>query len=119
LDCVGHGRSFYRVPAAIRACAIAAEPRARAGRSGVTPSPSALPRLPPSSILTVSRWRRIALFDPLAGGDIHRAYGRLIPPDPASIGLHECFGFRLTGTLTEVGRKFGRFWDVAVYLKAF
>jgi phosphinothricin acetyltransferase len=27
--------------------------------------------------------------------------------------LHEQFGFRLVGMFTEVGRKFGRYWDVA------
>jgi phosphinothricin acetyltransferase len=60
-----------------------------------------------------------ALFDALAGEDIHRACAGIVPPNPASIGLHESFGFRQAGTLTEVGRKFGRFWDVAVYLKSF
>ena len=60
-----------------------------------------------------------ALFDALAREDIHRAHAGIVPPNPASIGLHESFGFRRAGTLTEVGRKFGQFWDVAVYLKSF
>jgi phosphinothricin acetyltransferase len=59
------------------------------------------------------------LFEALACEDIHRALGGIVPPNPASVGLHESLGFRLAGTLTEVGRKFGRFWDVAVYLKSF
>jgi phosphinothricin acetyltransferase len=60
-----------------------------------------------------------ALFEALAREDIHRVFAGIVPPNPASIGLHESFGFRLAGTLTEVGRKFGRFWDVALYLKSF
>jgi phosphinothricin acetyltransferase len=58
------------------------------------------------------------LFDALAGQDIHRAFGGISLPNPASVGLHESFGFRLAGTYPEVGRKFGRFWDVATYLKS-
>jgi phosphinothricin acetyltransferase len=74
---------------------------------------------PEVTALGLGRKLYTALFDALAGEDIHRVYGGIVPPNPASIGLHESFGFRLAGTLTEVGRKFGQFWDVAVYLKAF
>lgn len=59
-----------------------------------------------------------ALFEALGKEDVHRVFAGIVPPNPASIGLHESFGFRLAGTLTEVGRKFGRYWDVATYLKA-
>ena len=59
-----------------------------------------------------------ALFKALEQEDVHRAFAGIVPPNPASIGLHESFGFRLAGTLTEVGRKFGRYWDVATYLKS-
>jgi len=34
-------------------------------------------------------------------------------PNPASVALHERFGFRHVGTFTENGRKFGKYWDVA------
>lgn len=58
-----------------------------------------------------------ALFEALAREDVHRVFAGIVPPNPASIGLHESFGFRQAGTLTEVGRKFGRFWNVAIWLK--
>jgi phosphinothricin acetyltransferase len=57
------------------------------------------------------------LFDALAGQDIHRAYGGVTQPNDASNRLHEGMGFVRAGVLDEVGRKFGRFWDVAVYLR--
>ena len=53
-----------------------------------------------------------ALFDALAGEDLHRAYAGVTLPNPASIALHQRFGFRRVGTYTEQGRKFGRYWDV-------
>ncbi len=54
-----------------------------------------------------------ALFDALAGEDVHRAYGGISLPNDASVALHEAMGFRHFGTYSEVGRKFGRYWDVA------
>jgi phosphinothricin acetyltransferase len=33
-------------------------------------------------------------------------------PNPASYALHQRFGFRAIGTLSEVGRKFEKYWDV-------
>ncbi|HEX4159643.1 MAG TPA: GNAT family N-acetyltransferase [Rhizomicrobium sp.] len=56
-----------------------------------------------------------ALFDALAGVDLRRAYGGISQPNEASVRLHERVGFRCVGAYSEVGRKFGRFWDVAVY----
>jgi phosphinothricin acetyltransferase len=56
-----------------------------------------------------------ALFEALRGEDVHRAYGGITLPNEASIGLHVAMGFRHIGTYCEVGRKFGRFWDVALY----
>jgi len=47
--------------------------------------------------------------------DVHRAYGAISLPNNASVTLHERLGFAHIGTYREVGRKFGRFWDVAVY----
>jgi phosphinothricin acetyltransferase len=57
------------------------------------------------------------LFEELDGEDVHRAYGGIALPNPASIALHERFGFTRVGTYTEQGRKFGRYWDVAWYEK--
>lgn len=58
-----------------------------------------------------------ALFDALAGQDVHRAYAGIAQPNEASTRLHERFGFTHVGTYREVGRKFGRYWDVAWYEK--
>ncbi|MFG3268164.1 GNAT family N-acetyltransferase [Streptomyces bobili] len=54
-----------------------------------------------------------ALFEALSGKDLHRAYAGIAQPNEASVRLHERFGFRHVGTYREVGRKFGRYWDVA------
>ncbi|QNP75924.1 N-acetyltransferase family protein [Streptomyces roseirectus] len=59
-----------------------------------------------------------ALFEALAGEDLHRAYAGIAQPNEASTRLHERFGFQHVGTYREVGRKFGRYWDVAWYEKA-
>ena len=58
------------------------------------------------------------LFDALRGEDVHRAYAGISLPNPASIALHEKFGFKRAGHYSEQGRKFGRYWDVAWYEKA-
>ncbi|MFD4690537.1 GNAT family N-acetyltransferase [Streptomyces sp. NPDC058463] len=58
-----------------------------------------------------------ALFEALAGEDIHRAYAGIAQPNEPSVRLHDAFGFRHVGTYTEVGRKFGRYWDVSWYEK--
>ncbi|MCF4138813.1 N-acetyltransferase family protein [Streptomyces sp. Tue 6430] len=58
-----------------------------------------------------------ALFEALSGEDLHRAYAGVAQPNEASVRLHERFGFRHVGTYREVGRKFGRYWDVAWYEK--
>ncbi|MFE1299110.1 GNAT family N-acetyltransferase [Streptomyces sp. NPDC058731] len=58
-----------------------------------------------------------ALFAALAGEDLHRAYAGIAQPNEPSVRLHERFGFRHVGTYREVGRKFGRWWDVAWYEK--
>jgi len=57
------------------------------------------------------------LFKALQGEDVHRAYAGIALPNPASIGLHERFGFKRVAHFTEQGRKFGRYWDVAWYEK--
>ena len=58
------------------------------------------------------------LLEALAREDVHRAFGGIALPNPASIALHEALGFSLVGTFHEVGRKFGKFWDVAWYGRA-
>lgn len=58
-----------------------------------------------------------ALFEALAEEDVHRAYAGIAQPNEASTRLHERFGFRYVGTYREVGRKFGRYWDVAWHEK--
>ncbi len=57
------------------------------------------------------------LFRRLKREDVHRAIAIITLPNPASIGFHESFGFHHKGTLDEVGRKFGKYWDVAWYEK--
>ena len=59
-----------------------------------------------------------ALFSALSNQDVHRAYGAIATPNPASIRLHEKIGFERVATYREVGRKFSRFWDVEVYERA-
>jgi phosphinothricin acetyltransferase len=53
-----------------------------------------------------------ALFEVLAGEDVHRAVAGVTLPNPASLALHERFGFREVGVFRENGRKLGRYWDV-------
>jgi phosphinothricin acetyltransferase len=52
------------------------------------------------------------LFTELREEPLHRAYAVIALPNPASVALHERFGFRAIGTMSEVGRKFDRWWDV-------
>lgn len=49
---------------------------------------------------------------------VHRAYGGIALPNDPSIRLHEALGYRHLGTFSEVGLKFGKYWDVAWYEKA-
>jgi len=57
------------------------------------------------------------LLKSLEGEDLRCAVAGITLPNEASIALHERFGFQLTGVLHEVGRKLGRYWDVAYYEK--
>jgi len=57
------------------------------------------------------------LFDAIADEDIHRIFAGATLPNEASVRLHESMGFRLIGIQPEVGRKFGRFWDVALFFR--
>ena len=49
---------------------------------------------------------------------VHRAYGGVALPNEASIALHQRFGFKRMGTFSEVGFKFGRYWDVVWFERA-
>jgi phosphinothricin acetyltransferase len=57
------------------------------------------------------------LFEALSGEDIHRAFGGITLPNEASVALHRSVGFEHIGTYPEIGRKFGKYWDVALYLR--
>ena len=48
----------------------------------------------------------------LEGQDLRRAYAAVTLPNEASVALHRRFGFREVATFSEVGRKFGGYWDI-------
>jgi 2-haloacid dehalogenase len=52
------------------------------------------------------------LFADLRSEGLHRAFAAVAMPNPASVALHRRFAFRDVGTLHEVGRKHGKWWDV-------
>ncbi len=54
-----------------------------------------------------------SLFAAISEEDLERVVAGVTTPNPASVRLHRRFGFRRVGTFHRVGRKFGRFWDVA------
>lgn len=58
-----------------------------------------------------------ALLDALKSEDIHRAFGGVTLPNAASVGVHLSLGFEHIGTYHQIGRKFGKYWDVALYLR--
>ncbi len=58
------------------------------------------------------------LFAALADEDIHCLLAGATLPNPASVALHETLGFRRAGMYPQVGRKFGRYWDVVWYWRA-
>jgi phosphinothricin acetyltransferase len=58
-----------------------------------------------------------ALFAAMRDHDLRLAVAGITLPNAASVALHERFGFVLTGVMHEVGRKLGRYWDVAWYEK--
>ena len=57
------------------------------------------------------------LFEAISGEDIHRIFAGATLPNDASVRLHEAMGFRQVGVQPEVGRKFGKFWDVALFFR--
>jgi phosphinothricin acetyltransferase len=61
----------------------------------------------------IGRQLYAALFEAIAGENVHTIVAGVALPNAASIALHERFGFREVGVFREVGLKFGTFWDVA------
>lgn len=53
-----------------------------------------------------------ALFEALANENINRFVGGFTLPNPGSQKLHEYFGFKNVGVFSQVGYKFGKYWDV-------
>lgn len=58
-----------------------------------------------------------SIFDAIAEEDVHIAVAAITLPNEASCALHERFGFERAAVLPEVGRKFGRYWDVGWYVR--
>lgn len=59
-----------------------------------------------------------SLLTHLESEDIHRCYGIIALPNDASITLHKNLGFVQVAHLNQVGRKFGKYWDVVWMEKA-
>lgn len=59
-----------------------------------------------------------ALLAEMAASPVRRAYSVITLPNPASMKLHERFGFQQVGILTDVGYKFEQFHSVAILEKA-
>lgn len=53
-----------------------------------------------------------ALFEALCGEDVHCYVAGYTVPNAATAALHERLGFHQVGIFSEVGRKFGKYWDV-------
>jgi phosphinothricin acetyltransferase len=58
-----------------------------------------------------------ALFEAVAGEDIHTLIAGITLPNEPSVALHERFGFAPAGVMHAVGRKFEQYWDVGWYEK--
>ena len=56
-----------------------------------------------------------ALLEALRQRECHLVIGGIAQPNPASVALHEKFGFRKVAHFSEVGFKFGRWVDVAYW----
>ena len=54
----------------------------------------------------------VELLEALREQDLHRAYAGVALPNDASVALHRRLGYAPLGVYREVGRKFGRYWDV-------
>ena len=56
-----------------------------------------------------------ALLARLKAGGLHTVIGGVAQPNPASVALHEKFGFKKVAHFSEVGFKFGKWIDVAYW----
>lgn len=56
-----------------------------------------------------------ALLDALRTRAVHMVIGGIAQPNERSVALHERLGFRKVAHFSEVGRKFGRWVDVAYW----
>jgi len=56
-----------------------------------------------------------ALLDALRARELHVVIGGVAQPNDASAALHEALGFRKVAHFSEVGKKFGRWIDVAYW----
>ena len=65
----------------------------------------------------IGRQLLTTLLDALQSEGVHRAYAIITIPNQASIGLHEALGYRLVGTLDDVGFKLGCYWATAIMEK--
>ncbi len=54
-----------------------------------------------------------SLFDAIRDADVERIVAGICLPNDACVALHRKFGFTRVGVFSRVGRKFGRYWDVA------
>ena len=66
----------------------------------------------------IGRLLLAAVLDAIRSEGLHRAYAIVTIPNEASIGLHESLGYRLVGTLDDVGYKLGTYWATAILEKS-
>ena len=57
------------------------------------------------------------LFQELEKEDVNRAYAGVTQPNQISENIHRKFGFEEVGRFSQVGRKFGEYWDVKWFEK--
>jgi phosphinothricin acetyltransferase len=54
-----------------------------------------------------------SLLDAIREADVERIVAGICLPNDPCVALHRKFGFTAVGVFSRVGRKFGRYWDVA------
>lgn len=60
-----------------------------------------------------------SLLNRISTSEVHRVYSVITLPNPASLRLHEKFGFKQVGILSESGYKFEQYHSVAILEKSF
>ena len=55
------------------------------------------------------------LFNKIDRCHLNRAYAFITEPNNASEKLHLLLGFKKIGVLNNVGKKFGKFWNVGIF----